>query len=177
VSDVAPTVLPSSDLNGVAIRNALALAGVGHVLAVPDLFTAKGLLGPISQDERFTLVRTCKEDETIGIAAGLGYGGLRAVVLIQYTGFLYALNAIRSVACEQGRPICMMVGLLGREPGVALGDSKRLGLRAIVPILEAMGIVHHVIESACDVSLIEPAIETAYATSRPVALLIGARPQ
>ena len=37
----------------------------------------------------------CKEDECFGIAAGLTYGDKRALILIQYTGFLYAMNAIR----------------------------------------------------------------------------------
>src|SRR5256886_5927214 len=40
----------------------------------------------------------------------------RAVILIQYTGFLDSLNAIRAVAVEYKQPICMMVGLLGHEP-------------------------------------------------------------
>lgn len=173
----APEQDQDEPLRGAAIRDAVAEAGVTHVLAVPDLFTAKGLLGPIAQDARFRLVRTCKEDETIGISAGLAYGGRRALVLIQYTGFLYALNAIRAVACEQGMPVCMMIGLLGREAGVPLAEQKRLGLRAIRPILDAMGIAHHLIETTAHVADIRPAIETAYASSRPVALLIGARPQ
>ena len=47
----------------------------------------------------------CKEDECIGIASGLTYCDKRALVLIQYTGFLYSLNAIRGVAVEYRQPI------------------------------------------------------------------------
>ena len=43
---------------------------MSHVLSVPDLHTAGGLLTPIRSDPDFTLIRTCKEDETFGIAAG-----------------------------------------------------------------------------------------------------------
>jgi len=59
---------------------------------------------------------------------------------IQHTGMLYAMNAIRAVAIEHQQPICMMVGLLEKEPGVAPRDSKRHGIRLIEPILDVMGI-------------------------------------
>jgi hypothetical protein len=39
-----------------------------------------------------------------------------------------------------------------------------------------MGIPHHLINEEDDVVKIRPAIEHAYATSHPVALLIGRRP-
>ena len=118
-------------LHGAAIIEAVKAAGVSHVLSVPDLHTAKGLLSPITADPDMTLIRTCKEDETLGIAAGLTYGAKRALILIQYTGFLYAMNAIRAVACEHKQPMCMMIGLLSKEPGVPPQESKRFGLRII----------------------------------------------
>jgi hypothetical protein len=49
-------------------------------------------------------------------------------------------------------------------------------VRIIEPILEAMGIPHHLINDDADVAKIAPAIEDAYAASHPLALLIGRRP-
>jgi sulfopyruvate decarboxylase TPP-binding subunit len=49
-------------------------------------------------------------------------------------------------------------------------------VRIIEPILDAMGIPHQLINEEADVAKIRPAIEDAYATSHPVALLIGRRP-
>ena len=43
-------------------------------------------------------------------------------------------------------------------------------------ILDAMGIPYHEIEEDADVGRIKPAIDDAYAGSRPVVLLIGRRP-
>ncbi len=163
-------------LSGAKIIAAVKAAGVSHVLSVPDLHTAKGLLAPIAVDKELQLVRVCKEDETLGIAAGLLYGDKRSLILIQYTGFLYAINAIRGVACEQKLPIVMMIGLLGKEPGVAPKDSKRFGSRLIQPMLDTLGIDHHYIDLDEDVRLIEPAINKAHETSRPVAFVIGRRP-
>ena len=55
-------------------------------------------------------------------------------------------------------------------------NSPRRGVRIVEPILDAMGIAHHLINEDTDVAKISPAIEEAYAASRPVALLIGRRP-
>jgi sulfopyruvate decarboxylase subunit alpha len=163
-------------LRGSSIIAALKQARVQHVLSVPDLHTSKGLLRPIAEDGDLRLLRVCKEDECIGIAAGLSYGDKRAVCLIQYTGFLYAMNAIRGVAVQFKQPIVMMVGLLGKEPGVPPSQSKKYGVSIIEPIIDVMGIARHLIETDEDVTKIAPAIDQAYESSRPVVLLLGRRP-
>mgnify|MGYP003352270812 CR=1 FL=1 len=166
----------AEQLTGSAIIAAIKSAGIEYVLSVPDLHTSKGLLAPIAADKELKLIRVCKEDECLGIAAGLSYGDKRALILIQYTGFLYALNAIRGVAVEQKMPMCMMIGLLSKEPGVAPQQSKRYGLRIIEPILDVMGIERHYVDADEDVACITPAINRAYEQSHPVAILIGRKP-
>jgi sulfopyruvate decarboxylase subunit alpha len=166
----------SDSLTGSLIIQAIKDSGVKTVLTVPDKTTADGLLRPISADADLNHVRTCKEDETIGISAALSYAGQRSLILIQYTGFLYSMNAIRAVAVEYQSPICFMVGLLGKEPGVLPTESKRFGVRIIEPILDTMGIARHVIETDDDIEKITPAINNAYETSSPVAMLIGRPP-
>ncbi len=164
-------------LRGAVVINEIKKAGVSHVLSVPDLHTSKGLLHPIAIDPDFQHIRVCKEDECLGIAAGLTYGNLRSLMLVQYTGFLYAMNAIRGVAIEQKLPVCMMIGLLGKEPGVLPTESRRFGLRIIEPILDVLGIPHTCIETDADAPRISTAIEEAWRTSRPTAILIGGRPE
>jgi sulfopyruvate decarboxylase subunit alpha len=165
-----------AELKGSSLLAAIKQSGVEFVLAVPDIHTSKGLLFPIADDPALRLVRVCKEDECVGIASGLHYSDRRALILIQYTGFLDSLNAIRAVAVEYKQPICMMVGLLGHEPERPPAESKRYGVRIIEPICDAMGIPHHVISQDSDLAKIKPAIDKAYADSFPVALLIGRRP-
>ncbi len=163
-------------LHGAKVMQAIRDSRIDYVLSVPDLHTAQGLLTPIAADPNLKLIRVCKEDETLGIAAGLQYGNKRALILIQYTGFLYAMNAIRAVAVEHKQPMVLMIGLLGKEPGVAPQQARRFGIRIVEPILDVMGIKRILIESDDDVHLIQPAIDEAYATSRPVAILIGGKP-
>jgi sulfopyruvate decarboxylase subunit alpha len=165
------------ELHGAGIIAAVKASGIEYVLAVPDIVTSAGLLAPIARDKNLRLIRVCKEDECIGIASGLSYADKRALILIQYTGFLDSLNAIRGIAVEFRQPICMMVGLLGHDPEKAPRASPRYGVRIIEPILDEMGIAHHLIADDADTDKITPAIEKAYRESQPVALLIGRRPE
>ena len=163
-------------LRGSSILAAIKASGVEFILSVPDIVTSGGLLRPIARDPALKLIRVCKEDECIGIACGLAYCDKRALTLIQHTGFLDSINAIRGVAVEYRQPICMMIGLLQHDPATAPRNSPSYGVRIVEPILDAMGIPHHLVNEEADVAVIRPAIEDAYAGSHPVALLIGRTP-
>ena len=159
--------------SGDAIIAAFDTAGVRFVAAVPDIVTSEGLLWPLSRDRRFRLIRLCKEDEGISICTGLAFTGHRAVLLMQQTGLLDSLNSIRAIAVEYSQPICMIVGLQGKEPDRLPSASTRYGVRIIEPILDAMGIDHLNIEGPGDEAALAPAIDRAYTLQRPVAALIG----
>jgi len=159
--------------HGVEIIAALKSAGVGFVAALPDITTSAGLLWPLSRDNEIRLVRLAKEDEGVSICAALAVCERRAVLLMQQTGLLDSINNIRASAVEYRQPVCMIVGLLGKEPDRAPAQSARYGVRIIVPILEAMGIDHILIEGSDDVARLAPAIDRAYGASRPLVALIG----
>jgi sulfopyruvate decarboxylase TPP-binding subunit len=166
----------SGELSGKAIIAAVNSSGIEFVLSVPDITTSSGLLAPIASDKSLRLVRVCKEDECIGIASGLSYADKRALILIQHTGFLDSINAIRGIAIEYKQPICMMIGLLQHDPDFTPRESPRYGVRIVEPILDDMGIQHHVINVDADVAKIQPAIEAAYRQSHPVAFLVARSP-
>jgi sulfopyruvate decarboxylase TPP-binding subunit len=172
---VSASVGGAALLGGSIIREIKA-SGIDYVVSVPDITTSEGLLRPLAEATEPRLIRVCKEDEGVGICAGLAYTGKRALLLIQQTGMLDSINAIRGVAVEYALPICMMVGLLEKEPGVPPRQSKRYGVRIVEPILDAMEIPYHEIEADADLGKIRPAIDDAYAASHPVVLLIGRRP-
>lgn len=163
-------------LRGASIIREIKASRIEFVASVPDITTSEGLLRPLAQGTAPRVIRVCKEDEGVALCAGLAYAGRRALLLIQQTGLLDSINAVRGVAVEYALPICMMVGLLGKEPGVPPTRSKRYGVRIVEPILDAMGVAYREIEVEADVAQIAPAIEEAYAQSRPVVLLIGRPP-
>ena len=163
-------------LSGHSIIREINASGIEFVVSVPDFTTSEGLLRPLAKGAGPRLIRICKEDEGVAICAGLAYAGKRGLLLIQQTGLLDSINAVRGVAVEYSLPICMMVGLLEKEIGVMPRQSKRYGVRIVEPILEAMGVGYHNIEAQADVAKIRPAIDAAFKTSTPTVILIGQRP-
>jgi sulfopyruvate decarboxylase TPP-binding subunit len=94
---------------------------------------------------------------------------------MQYTGFLDSVNAIRGAAVEYHRPVCMVVGLLGKEADREAAASAVYGVKLTVDVVAAMGIDTVFIEEPVDVGRLAPAIERAYDTSRPMVALVGRR--
>ena len=169
--------MPDSTLKADDIIREIKRAGIHFVVALPDRVTSQYLLKAIMGDPDFKLVQVCKEDEGISICSGLYAAGHRALLMMQYTGLLDSVNSLRGVAMEGKNPVCMMVGLLGKEPGVPPTKDKRYGIRIVEPLLGAMQIEHHLVEEPADVSKIVPAVEKAYTSSLPIAMLIGREPR
>lgn len=162
--------------SGRFIISELKRAGVEFVAAVPDIVTSDGLLWPISRDPDLRLVRVCKEDEGVSICAAMSYNGTRAVLLMQQTGLMASLNAVRAIGMDYRLPIVMLVGLQGKEAHLEPEESATYGVRIIRPVLDAMGIQHCLVETPKSVARIAEGIEQAYEVSRPRAFLIGRVP-
>jgi sulfopyruvate decarboxylase TPP-binding subunit len=160
-----------------AIKQEYRHAGIRFVVALPDRVTSHYLLKGLLADPEFKVVQVCKEDEGVSICSGLYAAGHKSVLMMQYTGLLDSINAVRGVAVEGHFPVCMVVGLLGKETDVPPMQSKKYGVKIIEPILDTMGIEHDLIENDVDVKKIAPAIEKAFAASSPMAILIGKEPR
>jgi len=162
--------------SGRKIIAGLKAARVREVVALPDIVTCEGLLKPISRDPDFRLTPVCKEDEGVSICGAMSYNGTRAVLLMQQTGLMDSLNAVRAIAVDYERPVVMLVGLQGKEPHLLPENSLSYGVRIIPRILDAMELRHSLIEGPGDEDAITDLIEAAYARSRPHVFLIGRSP-
>ena len=169
--------MPEYPLTAEAIKQQFKRAGVRFVVALPDRVTSHYLLKGLLSDPDFHVVQVCKEDEGVSICSGLYTAGHKSVLMMQYTGFLDSINAIRGVGVEGRFPVCMVVGLLGKEPDVAPTKSKKYGVKIIEPILDVMGIEHHLIERNADAEQIGPVIDKTFSNSFPSAILIGREPR
>ncbi|MEK7834795.1 MAG: decarboxylase [Pseudomonadota bacterium] len=165
-----------ASVEGAAIVEAIKTSGVEFVVSVPDRVTSETVLRRVASDSALRLVRVCKEDEGVSICAALSFCDQRAVLLMQNTGLLDSVNALRGIAAEYRLPVVMMVGLLAHESDAPPAQSRSYGVRIVTPILDAMGIEYEFLHRAGDEQRITPAIERAYANSTPLALLIGRSP-
>ena len=152
-------------------------AGVREIVALPDIVTSDGLLWPISKDPELRLTRVCKEDEGVSICGAMSYNGTRTLLLMQQTGLMDSLNAIRAIGVDYELPVVMMVGLQGKEPHLHADESSAYGVRIVRPVLDAMELSHSLIEEPGDEAHIAQAIDAAYAASRPHVFLIGRSPE
>jgi len=162
----------SEPLQGKNIQAALQEARIEFVVALPDIVTCDELLWPIAREDNFRLVNVCKEDEGVSICAGLSYAGKRAILLMQHTGFLDSINAIRVMAMDYQLPIVMMIGLQGLEEDRAPSESAQNGVRIVEPILNSMDIPYLVLNDDSDSSAISKAVDSAYSAPRPLVFLI-----
>ena len=163
-------------LDGLKIIKELKKAQIRVIAALPDIVTSDGLLWPISRDSDFKLIRICKEDEGVSICAALSYTDNRALLLMQQTGLLDSLNSIRASAIEYQQPVCMMIGLQGKDPNEKLADAINYSVRIIKPILQLMGLKTVLIESDADIFKIAPSVSYAYEFEQPVCFLLGSSP-
>jgi len=171
-----PSRRTSAGVEGAAIVEAIKRSGVEFVISVPDRVTSETVLRRVASDSALRLVRVCKEDEGVSICAALSFCGKRAVLLMQNTGLLDSVNALRGIAVEYRLPVVMMVGLLAHESDAPPVQSRSYGVRIVTPILDAMGIEHEFLHGAGDEQRIAPAIERAYVNSTPLVLLVGRSP-
>ncbi len=174
--NATPEIPPVRHPSGSAIMQAVKNANVEFIVSVPDIVTSDGLLWPISKDPAFKLVRVCKEDEGVSICGAMSYNNTRALLLMQQTGLMDSLNAIRAIGVDYQLPICMMVGLQGKEPELKSAESASYGVRIIEPVLNAMQIPHRVIEEPADVAHISEDIERAYQSSSTFIFIIARSP-
>jgi len=163
-------------LHGGAILRQIRASGVAYALMLPDVHTSKGLLDPLTRSADPPIIRLAREDEGIGIASALSYCNKRALLMMQYTGLLDSVNALRAVSLDYKLPLAMMVGLLGHDPAKPPHRSPRYGVCIVTPIMDAMGIEHHTLYDDRDLPKIRMAIDRAYDASKPVAILIARRP-
>lgn len=163
--------------SGARIIGQIKQARVREIVALPDIVTSDGLLWPISRDADFRLTRVCKEDEGISICGAMSYNGTRAVMLMQQTGLMDSLNAIRAIGVDYQLPVVAFVGLQGKEPEVHPDASASFGVRTVRPVLDAMELSHSLIEEPGDEAHVSDAIDRAYAASRPHIFLIGRSPE
>lgn len=175
--DIAANDAPYACPSGEAMIAQIKQAGIRHIISVPDIVTSDGLLWPISRDPDFHLVRVCKEDEGVSICAAMSYNNTRALLLMQQTGLMDSLNAIRAIGMDYRLPVCMMVGLQGKEPHLPPERSKSYGVRIVEPVLATMALSHNLIEGPEDVSSIAGHIDTAYRNSAPHCFLVGRSPE
>ena len=142
--------------------------GIEYILTLPCDRT-KELCALIS--ERFREVGLCREEDGIGISAGLSLAGRRPVLHIQSSGLGNSLNAIMTLPFLYGLPLPVLASWRGvyREK-----ISAQIPFNSALPgVLDALGLRYTIIEEASEIPLIREVIRDAFEKTRPHIALIS----
>lgn len=147
--------------------------GLRTIVTVPDTHQ-RTLLAALAEDSRFRVVTAATEDEGVGICAGLWWGGVEPLLLIQHAGVFASVNTLRGIGLDMGIPLTMLVGLYGRDPTVAPEDSTGSMNRMVLPLLERLGIAYELMEGPDDLPAIARMRSRAQSDGHPAAAVVGA---
>ena len=153
--------------------DAFAAADITYLPYLPD-----GVLAPLVRQAEdrpeFTVIPLTREEEGVGIAAGIYLGGGRPALLMQVSGLGNSLNAIGSLVMAQRIPLVMVIterGGLGETVStqVPFGAAARR-------VLETVGIPTYDLIAEDDIpALVRGAAELAFISRVPVAIIVKAQ--
>ncbi len=153
------------------VVGALKASGVRYAAHVPD--TPLGhLLRLMEPDPDFDVTAATREEEAVGIAAGIALGGGRAVAMMQTSGLGNALNALASVAVPYQVPMLLVISQRG-EAG-EWNVAQVPGGRMLRPSLDALGIQHVVLAEEREVDrAVRAAADLAFGTRFPAVVILS----
>ena len=141
------------------------------VVYVPDN-VLRPLIETVSTDPYFTAFATAREEEAVGIVSGAAMAGLRAIVLMQTSGFATLANVLASLCVAAQIPALLMVSERGTLGDFQIGQA--IVCRTMRPVLESLGIEHHTMTRLDEAHfIVDHTIKQAYKTQAPAALILS----
>jgi sulfopyruvate decarboxylase alpha subunit len=138
---------------------------------VPDN-VLRPLIERIHADPFFTAFACTREEEAIGIASGAWMGGMRAIVLMQTSGFATLANVLASLPVPFQIPVLMMVSERGTLGEFNIGQA--LVARTMRPVLDSLAMEHHTLRRLDEVEFtVDRTIRQAVATQQPACLILS----
>ncbi len=155
------------------IVDGLKAAGINFVTYLPETRLSQ-ILPLLRDDPDFDLVGVASEAEGMTIAAGAVLAGKQAACYLESSGLFVSCYSLLTIGKQLGAPVLLVVGYLGGFP-----DQRNSFLYATIgnrtiPLLEALGIDHLVLENADRLETkIKDAVRAMNSLRSPVALLFG----
>jgi sulfopyruvate decarboxylase alpha subunit len=150
------------------IVNIIESAGIDVVLSLPCNLLS-GIMAEINSRE-IKHVPLCREEEGIGIAAGVVLAGKRPMILMQNSGLGNCINALMSLTALYEMPLLILMSHRGGE-GEQISAQKPMG--AIVPsLLDTMKIGYKSISVSEDLDTLDVDIKETFEQNKIFAVLL-----
>jgi sulfopyruvate decarboxylase subunit alpha len=146
---------------------------IRNLVFLPDTVMGR-LLALAEEDDFFRLASVHREEEAVGILAGLFMGGQRGAMLVQSSGLGNSLNALGSLAMAYHIPFPLLVSLRG-ELGEFNPAQLQMG-RAVPGCLDALYIPHVTLRDTDHLeTILSGALKTCYTNEAPFGILLSAQ--
>ncbi len=146
---------------------------IRNLVFLPDTVMGR-LLALAEEDPAFRLIGVHREEEAVGILAGMFMAGQRGAMLVQSSGLGNTLNALGSLALAYRIPFPLLVSLRG-ELGEFNPAQLQMG-RAVPGCLDALHIQHVTLRTEHDLqTIVSGAIKTCYTAEEPLGILLSAQ--
>ena len=150
---------------GIAVFKQL---GLRYIISVPCK-NLSPIIAEIEDDEDITLIPATREEEGVGIAAGLALGGHKPLIMMQNSGLGNCINALQSLTVLYRLPLLFIISHRGGLGEKIIGQVP-MG-QVTEPLLATMGFPFYHLREDKDVDLIKKAMEFSIVAERPVFLL------
>jgi sulfopyruvate decarboxylase alpha subunit len=138
---------------------------------VPDN-VLRPLIERVHADPFFTAFACTREEEAVGIASGAWMGGMKAIVLMQTSGFATLANVLASLPVPFQIPVLLLVSERGTLGEFNIGQA--LVARTMRPVLDSIAMEHHTLKRLDEVEFtVDRTIRQAVATRQPACLILS----
>ncbi len=148
----------------------LQTSGFTFATGVPCSYFSR-ILKELEGYKAIRYIPATREDEAVGIASGVAFGGSRSFVIMQNSGFATIGDALTSLAQLYKLPVLLIISWRGLEPDRDFPEHSIMG-----DVTEGVLISYHVpywvLEQDNWEDTLKKAITKMNETSRPVAILV-----
>ncbi|MGY5859579.1 MAG: thiamine pyrophosphate-binding protein [Candidatus Thorarchaeota archaeon] len=121
--------------------------------------------------ESITYIPATREDEAVGIASGVAFGGAKAFVIMQNSGYATIGDALTSLAQLYKLPMLLIVSWRGLEPDRDFPEHSLMG-EVTEDTLTSYQVPYWELKEKAWQEIVKLALSKMDETSRPVALLV-----
>ena len=139
------------------------------ILSLPCILL-KGLLKIIEEKKEIPHIPITREEEGIGIAAGVFLGGKKTVILMQNSGLGNSINALKSLIELYEIPIILIMSHRG-DIGEKIVAQFPMG-KYTPKLLESLPIANYFINTNKEIDKIKDIIKNSLSAKRSVAIVL-----
>jgi len=144
--------------------------GFSFATGVPCSYFSR-MINEFDGNTSINYVPATREDEAVGIASGVSFGGARAFAIMQNSGYATIGDALTSLAQLYKLPMLLIISWRGLEPDHDFPEHSLMG-EANEEALAAYRVPFWELKQEEWKQTIELALNKMDETSRPVALLV-----